>query len=311
MSKQSTFQGISKRSKALLASGEDKSVDYKEKVKGLHAEDLVAFANSQNGGAILIGVREAIGPDGTQNGEPIGHSVDDETRLQIISKALSCSPPIQIEIYVENLSQLPFYRIEIPTGTHKPYATNSGTYKIREDGRNNPLHPEPLLKMFLERESEEFRNRFTEATGQIEARVAETLATVGNLEQVISAKIEEIGSSLGWAEYKAGDAADTIETVQSQVASLAREARKQTQRLRAISRKVEANDPVKQQAEKEVTEYLLEKIKSDPKLLKAIKNGESLSVSLNGDAAEELDKDDLNRLFLDAVKQMLGENGDA
>ena len=63
------------------------------------------------------------------------------------------------------------------------------------------------------------------------------LSSVENLEGVISSKIEEIGSTLGWAEFKASDAADTIETVQSQVVSLVREARKQTQRLRAIVRK--------------------------------------------------------------------------
>ena len=307
MTKQSTYQGISKRAQALLSLGEDKSVDYKEKVKGLHAEDLVAFANSANGGAILIGVRESEHPNGTQKGEPVGHAIDDDTRLQIMGKALSCSPPIQIEIYVENLDHLPFYRVEIPSGTHKPYSTNSGTYKIREDGRNNPLHPEPLLKMFLERESEEFRHRFSEATNKLESRMSEALASVNSLEQVISTKIEEIGSSLGWAEYKAGDAADTIETVKAQVSSLASENRKQTQRLRAIARKVEANDPIKQKAEKEVAEYLLEKIKENPNVLEAVKKGESLSVSLSGDAAGELDQDDLNRLFGEVVEKIMGE----
>lgn len=307
VTKQSSYQGISKRAKELLSSGENKSVDYKEKVNGLHAEDLVAFANSANGGAILIGVRETEHPNGTQKGEPLGHAIGDETRLQIMGKALSCSPPIQIEIYVENHDHLPFYRIEIPSGTHKPYSTSSGTYKIREDGRNNPLHPEPLLKMFLERESEEFRRRFSEATNKLESRMSEALASVNNLEQVISRKIEEIGSSLGWAEYKAGDAVDTIETVKAQVSSLASETHKQTQRLRAIARKVEANDPVRQKVEKEFAENLIEKIKEDPKVLEAVKKGEQLSVSLSGDAAEELDQDDINRLFAEAVKKITGK----
>ncbi|MDD5301319.1 MAG: ATP-binding protein [Gallionella sp.] len=308
MAKQFSYQGISKRAKALLSSGEDKSVDYKEKVKGLHAEDLVAFANSANGGAILIGVRETAQSNGMQKGEPLGHLIDDDTRLQIMGKALSCNPPIQIEIYVENLDHLPFYRIEIPSGLHKPYSTNSGTYKIREDGRNNPLHPEPLLKMFLERESEEFRHRFSEATNKLESRMTEALASVNNLEQVISTKIEDIGSSLGWAEYKAGDAADTIETVKAQVTSLASENRKQTQRLRAIARKVDANDPIRQKMEKEVADYLLEKFKENPKVLEAVKNGGALSVSLNGDAADELDQDDLNRLLVEAVKKVTGKS---
>jgi ATP-dependent DNA helicase RecG len=75
----SQYKGISKSAKGLLASGESKFVDYKEKVKGFHAEDLVAFANSNEGGAILIGVREATTSTGVQIGEPIGHPVDDDT----------------------------------------------------------------------------------------------------------------------------------------------------------------------------------------------------------------------------------------
>ncbi len=82
--------------------------------------------------------------------------------------------------------------------------------------------------MFLEREGEEFSRRFTEATSRLDERMANALSSVEKLEDVISSKIEEIGSTLGWAEFKASDAADTIETVQSQVASLVREARKQT-----------------------------------------------------------------------------------
>jgi ATP-dependent DNA helicase RecG len=199
---QRNFQGISKRARTLLSGGESKDVDYKEKVKGLHAEDLVAFANSENGGAILIGVREVAGHDGKQKGEPIGHPIDDDSRLQIMGKALSCSPPGQVEVFVENLGHLPFFRVEIPSGAHRPYATNSGTYKIREDGRNNPLLPEQLLKMFLEREGEEFRARFSEATGQLESRMTEALGLVENLEYVISGKIEDIGSSLGWRNIR-------------------------------------------------------------------------------------------------------------
>ena len=78
----SSFKRISKRAQQLLTSGESRFVDYKERVKGLHADDLVAFANSIDGGAILIGIQEATAADGTQIGEPIGHPVDDDTRLQ-------------------------------------------------------------------------------------------------------------------------------------------------------------------------------------------------------------------------------------
>lgn len=85
----SQIKGISRRARALLKGGESKAVDYKENVKGLHAEDLVAFANSESGGAILVGVKESNAKSGGQIGVPIGHAVSDEVRLQIMGKALS------------------------------------------------------------------------------------------------------------------------------------------------------------------------------------------------------------------------------
>lgn len=202
--------------------------------------------------------------------------------------------------------------MEIPSGAHKPYATNGGTYKIREDGRNNSLLPEQLLKMFLEREGKEFRLRFSEATGKLESRMTEALGFVENLENVITEKIEDIGNSLGWAEYKASDAADTIETVRSYVLSLIREVKSQKQRIKAVIRKVEADDPIKQKVEEEALNLLIQKIKEDPTILNDVKEGKSLtvslSVSLSEEAKEELDKEDLKRLFTNAVEKIRAED---
>jgi len=311
VAKTKQYARISRRAKFLLKSGERREVDYKENLKGLHAEDLVAFANSANGGAILIGVEEFTSTAGIQQGRPIGCHVDDDARLQVLSKALSCSPAVEIELFTENVSGTPFLRIEIPSGSHKPYATSSGTYKVREDSRNNPLLPEALLKLFLDREGSQFRTRFSEATGLLETRMQEALAAVKTLEDAVAKKIEQIGSSLGWAEYRAGDAADTIESVQSQVVALANEQKKQTRRIKAIALKAGAEDPVKEEAEKEVFEFIVKKLADEPRLLKAAKAGKSLSLSLTGDSAAEIEKDDLTRLFQDAVRQLSKEKTDA
>jgi Putative DNA-binding domain len=304
MPKPKQYSSISQRSRELLKSGETREVDYKENARGLHAEDLVAFANSPSGGAILLGVEEFTNAEGTQQGRPVGCQVDDDARLQVLSKALSCSPAVEIELFTENLSRQAFFRVEIPSGAHKPYATSAGTYKIREDSRNNPLLPEALLKMFLDREGSEFRERFAEATGALHGRMQDALSAVGNLEDEVSKKIEEIGSSMGWAEYKAGDAADTIETVQSLVTRLAHEVADQTKRLRAIAAITGAKDPVKEAAELEVLEFLKKKLSVDPKLLKAAKSGKALSVSLQGRLTAELTKDDLTRLVREAMSQL-------
>lgn len=307
MSKQASFKSLSQRAKSLLAAGENKDVDYKANVKGLHAEDLVAFANSPNGGAILIGVEETETSHGIHKGSPIGCIVDDQSRLQIMGKAIACSPAVQIELFVENTSHKAFFRIEIPSGSHKPHCSGGGTYKIREDGRNVPLLPNVLLKMFLDREGEEFRSRFSLATEGLESIMSDAVASAGDLEHLISSKIEEIGSSLGWAEYKASGAADTIETVQAKVYTLAHEQQKLAKRLKALVGSSDVIDPVKADVEREVLAYLKEQLKGDPAIVEAVRQGKQLSVQLTGDAATELNKGDLDRLFRQAAKEALND----
>lgn len=302
MSKQTEFRGLSRRVRTLLSSGENKHVDYKKRVNGLHAEDLVAFANSPDGGAILIGVEEVQDANGQQKGKPVGCPIGDHVKLQIIGKAMSCNPPVQIEIFTENLSTTPFYRIEIPSGSEKPYATNNGTYKIREDGRNAPLLPPQLLNMFLNREGEEFRRRFSNATGNLETKMGETLSLVTDLEHVISLKIEQIASSMGMAEYEAGDAADTIERVEHRVVSIERELKRQHERVKGLLKHLEAADPIREKAEKEVYDYLVRQLSEDTKLLKSVMAGEPLSIS--GSLVRELGEEELNRLLTKAILEV-------
>ena len=302
--KQSEFKGISKRGKEVLSRGEDRHVDYKEKVKGLHAEDLVAFANSEDGGCILIGVKEDTDSNGQQVGVPVGCKTDDEAKLQIMGRALSCSPPIQIEIFVENTSSAPFFRVEIPSGSQKPYCTNSGTYKIRENARNQAIHPEQLLSMFLEREGEEFRYRFSQVAGDLEQKMASTLDIVGDLENVISLKIDEISSSMGMAEYEASSAKSTIEDVESYTHAIHRKSKSLEKRLKALLSHFEANDPVKEEAKEEVYGWLIKQLEEDEELLKAAKEGQSLSFTLNSENAAELDKKDLQELLARAVREL-------
>lgn len=242
MRKQSEFKGISQRARHLLSRGEDRRVDYKRHVNGLHAEDLVAFANSPDGGAILIGVVEVKDAKGQQRGDPVGCPIGDNVKLQIMGKALSCSPPVQLEIYTENLNSSPFYRIEISSGLQKPYATSNGTYKIREDARNAALLPADLLRMFLEREVEEFRRRFSEATGDLETQVLEITNTVSEMEYTISSKIEDMTSSLGLTEYQVGEATSTIDHVAYTVEVIKREAQKQQERIKSLLSHVDAPD---------------------------------------------------------------------
>lgn len=141
----------------MLARGEGIDVDFKRSAAGLEAVDIVAFANSKAGGAILIGVDESTGSSGRHVGTIVGCHVGDQEKRMILEKAHQCVPAISVTVHVENRAHKPFYRIEIPSGPNKPYCTSGGTYKIRGDGRNNTLYPTSLLNLFLE--TEERANR--------------------------------------------------------------------------------------------------------------------------------------------------------
>ena len=162
MVKKNKYQSITSDSKRLLHGQEGRSVDFKVDPKAIEAEDIVAFANA-NGGTILAGVEE-IEYNGVQKGKIVGCKVDDKTKLAIMGKAASCRPVVDINIQIENAkSKSPIMRIDIPQGPDKPYATSSGTYKIRSEGRNLAIDP-PLMKaLILESEANEFVSRFRHA----------------------------------------------------------------------------------------------------------------------------------------------------
>ncbi len=173
-------------------------VEFKSTVKALDSSDLVAFANSASGGAILFGVQESSDSDGRQIAEVVGCQISDEAKLRLVAKAMACQPPIQIEIFAENTSDVPFYRVEIPSGDLKPYCTGGGTYKIRQDGRVHALSPTELLETFLVREAAEFRRRFQEVTQGMLESLRKTAASVEDVGDAISSDLSALARKRGW-----------------------------------------------------------------------------------------------------------------
>jgi ATP-dependent DNA helicase RecG len=211
------FATISERANRLLNREEGFDVDFKRAASGLDAEDLVSFANSERGGAILIGVDETKDGNGRQRAVVVGCPVGDGEKLKILSKANQCVPPVTVSLFVENSAEKPFYRIEIRSGPHRPYCTSGGTYKIRGDGRNETLYPPQLLALFLKTEGGEFLERFRQATSRLEAAVHESKQkiteelkdvreSVWSMESDIRQSLEEIGNSASNAEGNAQDA---------------------------------------------------------------------------------------------------------
>ncbi|MGB7758856.1 MAG: ATP-binding protein [Bryobacteraceae bacterium] len=170
------FQAISDRANRLLSRQEDFDVAFRKSVSGLEAEDLVSFANSKNGGAILIGVNRTKHGNGRQRAALVGCAVGDRERLKILAKANQCVPPVPVSIFAENCAKEPFYRIEIASGPQKPYCTTGGTYKTRGAGRNEMLYPAQLLALFVETEGNEFLRWFQQSATSLGSAVQETIA---------------------------------------------------------------------------------------------------------------------------------------
>lgn len=175
---QDSYKGISNRGRFLLNQQENATVDFKEHLDGLHPDDLVAFANTDRGGSILIGIREITLPDGRQGTDITGTEIGDSQKLTIINKAASCLPPVEVQLVYENIAARPFIRIEISPSQHRPHCTASGTYKIRENGRNKALNPRELLAIFMESEGDRFFDRFTRATAELHNAIHELRTTV-------------------------------------------------------------------------------------------------------------------------------------
>jgi hypothetical protein len=210
-----TFRTLSKRANDLLAKSEGFDVDWKRDEK-VDPEDLVAFANSREGGTILLGVRETEGQNGKQVPDIAGCDISDRARLSIVNKARDCSPPIDIQIFVENEAKCPFLRVEIPSGQHKPYCTKAGRYLTRVDGRNSALMPQDLLALFVDVEGRKFIDHFQNATTEINTLMSGLKNTVedGTLQlrkelDWANGQIEEGMRSL---EADLGSAVDSIMT---------------------------------------------------------------------------------------------------
>ncbi|NLM21247.1 MAG: ATP-binding protein [Peptococcaceae bacterium] len=225
------YMSISRKSKALLNRQEGLDVDFKLTVKGVDAIDLVAFANSEKGGTLLVGVAEVEDENSMQKGKIIGCPVGDKERLYILSKAESCVPPVEVNIIIENYARKPFYRIEIPSGKEKPYCTAGGTYKIRGDGRTNTLLPGRLLSLFVEKQSEIFFNRFREATKELGKNIINSdsalqdelyplLRKILNMEYLVEARLESIQKALNLPDLLPGETVPNLTSLAENIDKL-------------------------------------------------------------------------------------------
>lgn len=301
MAEQKRLENISPITRRFLASGEGQLVDFKRAPDGVSVDDLVAFANGPEDGTILVGVGEKT-VDGAQVGMILGCDTSDNTIVQLLNKAISCVPPISIDIIIENLIHKPILRVSVRSSPTKPHCTPKGVYCRRDGSRNRALHPTELLKIFLEAEAEVFSERF-------EAAAANISSEIENLEKSLSLTIESMSDQLGWADSNLDDTAGTINTVLRYTQQVRDETRDIAERLRALFSQDTRSDPVRDRELKKLTQQLVDQISEDKDLVKAILARKPLHYELQGKAARELTVED-GKAALEEASDIVRERED-
>lgn len=290
------IKNLSVLSRQLLAEGESVRADFKRAPDGISADDLVAFANSEKGGQILAGIDEVV-VDKAQIGVVRGCDVSDGAILQILNKAVSCIPPVSIEIYIENLDERPILRVEVQSSQTKPHCTPKGIYCRRDGARNRPLHPGELLRLFLESEAASFAEKFEVAAERISSELRK-------LESSLDNSISNMADQLGWAEYQMGDTESTLDNIQAFVAKLSTDTANANSRLRTLFRQDNREDPVRQRARIQYGTNLVSEIKNNKNLFKHVVAGGKLTLTSKQPEDSDMTDDDASQMLEIAIKHI-------
>ncbi len=130
----------------LLAGGEGARLAFARERARLDdvAETLVAFANGQ-GGTLVLGVA------GRARAKPEGLSDPIAARELLLEAALACTPPLILPLpQAVQLGATALLVASVPAGLSQVYALH-GKYLRREGGTNQPLAPDALRRLLLER----------------------------------------------------------------------------------------------------------------------------------------------------------------
>lgn len=294
MGERKRFRLTSAITRELLRSGEGQLVDFKRVPESISSDDFVAFANTAEGGTILAGIGEQnVG--GAQVGVILGCDVSDNTMLQLLNKAISCMPPIAIDIFIENLDEKPILRVSVPSSPTKPHCTPKGLYCRRDGARNRALQPGELIRIFLETESQAFATRFEAAASRISQEL-------DSLEQSLSGTIRNMSDQLGWAGSNLDDTSSTIDNIFAYTKHLNDEITDVATRVRALFRQDKREDPVRDREFRKLTQQIVDQVSNDQDLVKAALAGNSLSCKLEGKPARELVESDVQAAFEEATE---------
>ncbi len=197
---------------------EGAELEFKVVAKAIECEDLVAFANSRQGGKIVVGIADKRETEFITKEDVVGCTTSDKEMNTITGKARSCIPPVVVKVSVQIIEEKRCFVVSIPSSPQKPHCTATGLYKIRRNTSNDPLTPGLLLALYLELEAENFISRFKDATKELEEQVESVSSTLkdqmGDLSLFLADFNKEIQQSLSEIGEYASDAQDRVEGVE-------------------------------------------------------------------------------------------------
>lgn len=130
-----------------LVSGKDKRlVSFKPSAAVLEEEDLVALANTADGGSIVLGI------ESKKRGRKAvltvtGCALSVAVRKAITGKAEACIPPVAVAVSEAVHGGKKVVRIDVEASAARPHCSSRGAYVVRDGGATVPLTREQLAAL--------------------------------------------------------------------------------------------------------------------------------------------------------------------
>ncbi|MEU8820564.1 hypothetical protein [Actinoplanes sp. NPDC048796] len=234
------YQDVSAEARELLASeGESDRFEFKEKADAVKGKVLVAAANAvvleriaSGYVTILVGVKEVADElTGVVRGEVIGltgmndskarRASIEKARQSIQSTAAETYPiPVGLRIIEEGVdTTAPFLRLEV-WPTRAPHYTRDGMRVTRAGASTRAITDDELVEMYLAREAEIFRQRFSDITAELARSIEDPGESVRTTAAQIVKELRAVEDSAAFAGGEASEAASTLRDLEMQIQDL-------------------------------------------------------------------------------------------